>query len=99
MPQGENGWFSDWAMVFFVLALLLAIAVIVLFIISCVSTTPFNMDSRSEGLLVCTVLALLTIWMMSSSNYSYQRQKDNKKLLGAGGLLGPITPPVLGGGV
>ncbi len=59
----------NWAALLFAIAILASIATIVLFIIACCSNTPFNMNSRSEGLLVAAVLALLTIFWSSAALY------------------------------
>lgn len=48
----------------FVLGVLAAIAAFVLFIISCVSTTPFNMASRADGLSVSLNLTAIAISTM-----------------------------------
>lgn len=45
----------------FVLGVLAAIATFVLFIIACVSNTPFNMATKQEGLLVSGGLGVIAI--------------------------------------
>jgi hypothetical protein len=74
-----------WSSIFAVAAVLLSIAVIVLFIISVVSQTPFNMNTRSEGLLVCFVLVGFCCYLMGAAMYTgwttHQAEKE-------GGMMG-----------
>lgn len=55
--------------VLFVIGFLMAVASLVLFIMACVSTTPFNMQNRTEGLLVAGTLVGLGIANMLASTY------------------------------
>jgi len=59
----------NWASLLFAIGVLVAIATIVLYIIACASNTPFNMNNRTEGLLVAAVLALLGIWFGGAALY------------------------------
>ncbi len=61
---------------FLMLASILAgIATIVLFLIACTSQNPFNMNSRTEGLLVAGVLCLIGIWFSGFAAYAVARVK------------------------
>jgi len=62
------------------------IATIVLFILACSSQTPFNMQNRTEGLLVATVLAIISTWLALTGCYFYERQRQ--------GWYGGLEPAV-----
>ena len=71
----------------FVLGVLAAIACFVLFIIACVSTTPFNMTTRTEGLLVAGTLGVIAISTMligmNLSRFWHAIDSPHKVVVGA----------------
>ena len=51
------------------------IAAIVMFVIACISTTPFGMQSRIEGLAVVGVMSVMAVFLIVSAHYFFCRWK------------------------
>jgi len=77
----------EWSTILFVAAVLVAIVTVVLFIISWASNTPFNLNSRSEGLQVSAVLALLSIWFVAGAIYLGGVAVERKKIAMAASMV------------
>ena len=70
----------------FLLGILGAIATFVLFIIACVSNTPFNMATKSEGLLVAIGLGSVSIASLIIGMSLREFWKDFDKKQQEGGI-------------